>query len=58
MIAINLLTFFEDGINLVESIYTWNSQDWCPVVKIYQLTIYGKKKNPQILLDMWKSGEK
>lgn len=44
MIAINLLTFFEDGINLVESIYTWNSQDWCPVVKIYQLTIYGKKK--------------
>lgn len=46
MIAINLLTFFEDGINLVESIYTWNSQDWCPVVKIYQLTIYGKKKKP------------
>lgn len=44
MIAINLLTFFEDGINLVESIYTWNSEDWCPVVKIYRLTIYGKKK--------------
>lgn len=55
----NLLSVFKYGISCLKYIYTWNSPDWCRVVKMYryQLTFYGLKKPKPFIRHIEVSGK-